>query len=118
MEKVDKMESNIFLIKLIILISENLESKIEFGKKEGFKKLFGLLSQKDEKMSKLVFTALLHFLDLKNDKQYSKNTELLLDELDQLGSNKKEEIHNISSKLVNIAKELRKITFGEIDRLF
>ena len=43
---------------------------------EGFKKLLRLLSKKDENISRIIFKALLHFLNLKDLRPMVKSEEL------------------------------------------
>lgn len=48
LEKVDSPESRIIIIKFMVMISENTDSKMIFAKNEGFSKLLNLLLAGDE----------------------------------------------------------------------
>lgn len=100
------------LVKLIILIAENVDSKVSFVQKEGFSKLMHLLLDKDERVSRMISRALLHFLQIDN----SDESRLLNEMKGQI--EEKEEFNSIKTKIKKIALDFRKFTFSEIQRIF
>ena len=98
---------------------------------EGFKKLLCLLSKKDENISRIIFKALLHFLNLKELRSNAKSDDFL-SEYDSVAQKKivhiilkynlnfnfKEEITTIRGKVARIVSEIRKLILGEIERVF
>ena len=61
LEKVDSPESRIIIIKFMVMISENTDSKMIFAKNEGFSKLLNLLLAGDENVQRVIRRALIHF---------------------------------------------------------
>ena len=65
-DKVDRSETRVILIKLLVMISESVDSKVEFVRREGFTKLLKLLMRNDENVTRVISLALLHFLQIEN----------------------------------------------------
>lgn len=68
-EMVEKSESKIIIIKFIMMMTENIDTKLEFVKNEGFEKLLSLLLSKDERISQIISKALFHFLQIPNNEE-------------------------------------------------
>ncbi|KAL4482270.1 hypothetical protein ABPG72_018051 [Tetrahymena utriculariae] len=111
-EKLDKSESKVTVVELIIMIAENVDSKVSFVQKEGFSKLMKMLMDKDERVSRVISRALLHFLQIDNSEE-----SRLLNEM-QGHIEEKEEFNSIKKKIKKIALDFRKFTFNEIQRIF
>lgn len=67
--QLEKSESKVILVKLLIMIAENVDSKVSFVQNEGFSKLMKLLIDKDERVSRMISRALLHFLQIDNSEE-------------------------------------------------
>ncbi|EGR31020.1 hypothetical protein IMG5_119320 [Ichthyophthirius multifiliis] len=97
-DKLDNSQSKIILVKFIIMIAENVDSKVNFVQNEGFNKLMVLLMDKDEKVSRIISRALLHFLQIDNSDE-SMILEQMKGQLE-----KQEDYQSIKAK---IKKQLR-----------
>lgn len=115
-EMVEKSESKIIIIKLIMMMTDNIDTKLEFVKNEGFGKLLSLLISKDERISQIISKALFHFLQIPNAED-SKYFEEMQQQLTS-GHKDKDEIKSIKFKFKKLVMDIRKFTIGEISKIF
>ena len=94
------------MTKLLILIAESNDKKIEFAQNEGFKKLLKLLIDKEENVSQIISKALLHFLSISNSKKFLENytSELIEDQKSDFEGVNYYKIIKIKIKIVNLRK--------------
>jgi hypothetical protein len=62
LEKVENVDAKIIIIKFLVLISENTDSKLMFAKKDGFAKMLNMVIDKDPVLSRTISKAVLHFM--------------------------------------------------------
>lgn len=58
----ESSDAKITVIRLLVMTAENVDTKMEFVKQDGFNTLLRLLVSKDENVQRVVSRALLHFL--------------------------------------------------------
>ncbi|CAK92501.1 unnamed protein product (macronuclear) [Paramecium tetraurelia] len=105
-EKAQKTESKVLIIKLIVLFSENLNQRIEFFEQQGFHKLLSILMNKDPQLNRVISKALLHFL--------------LIEDINQVVICNVEDSQEqtIKQKFSKIAGSLRSFAFQELSKVF
>ncbi|KAM3140125.1 hypothetical protein pb186bvf_007678 [Paramecium bursaria] len=100
-EKAQKSESKVIIVKLLVLFSETLNQRVEFFEQQGFSRLLQILLTKDPQLTRVISKALLHFLSIEDIQ--------ILDNQDN---------QNLKQKLSKIAFSFRKFAFNELSKVF
>lgn len=117
LDKVNKNESKILLVKLIIMISEQNANKQIFLKSEGFRKLLILLMKKDQKLQLIVSKALVHFLNI-DEKQIEGNYASEIMQNIENDSIDIEQVDSMSDKFKRIMQDITRLTMDNIKDSF
>lgn len=68
LNNIDDEEAKLILIKLLGVLGKSLENKVIIGKNDGFRKLLGLMLERNEELLKEIIDAFKQILDVTGDK--------------------------------------------------
>eukprot|EP00742_Colponemidia_sp_Colp-10_P007091 GILJ01007613.1.p1 GENE.GILJ01007613.1~~GILJ01007613.1.p1 ORF type:complete len:2709 (-),score=449.42 GILJ01007613.1:350-8476(-) len=113
LEKVQSKEAKKLLLRLITSLGENLENKMEIGRRQGFRKMLRLLLDKDEELTREILRTLKRFLDASAMEPERSNGN------QPISTEQGSQNHNsVTDKIKNVLNELSKLAMSEFHRVF